>query len=368
MADSGDNVGPRAAPLPAGEEQRLEELRSYGVLDTLPQQAYDDITYLAARICGCPIALMSLIDEERQWFKSRVGLEAGETSRELAFCAHAILEPDRLLVVPDARRDERFAGNPLVISEPSIRFYAGAPLKTSSGQALGTLCVIDRQPRELSRDDRHALAALSRQAMAQLELRRAVAELESRAEERGRYQRLLEEQQRELEQANARLAEENVIDSLTGLYNRRALRQRLEEECRRAKRHSLPLSLALAGVDHFKRYRDEHGHAVGAEVLRRVAKVLQRGRRTTDFVARHVGEEFAVVLGNTPAEGALHLAEAMRRAVEAEDWPHGAITISVGLASLGGGVTGRATLVSAADKALHAAKAEGRNRVVSAGY
>ncbi|MBT8147142.1 MAG: SpoIIE family protein phosphatase [Gammaproteobacteria bacterium] len=166
-----------APPLPEAETERLEALRAYEVLDTLPEQAYDDITYLAAQICETPIALVSLVDEQRQWFKSKLGLEVSETPRNLAFCAHAILEPESLLIVEDASKDKRFADNPLVTSEPAIRFYAGVPLVTSTGHALGTLCVIDRKARQLSDAQQETLRALSRQVIAHLELRRSVAEL-----------------------------------------------------------------------------------------------------------------------------------------------------------------------------------------------
>src|SRR5262249_45361887 len=163
------------APLPENEADRLAALRGLGILDTPPELAYDELSALAAHICQTPIALISLVDEDRQWFKSRVGWEAGETPREVAFCAHTILEPD-LLIVPDARADERFAKSPLCTSPPGIRFYAGAPLVTAEGHALGTLCVIDHKPRELTAEQARALRALSHQVVAQLRLRKQLTE------------------------------------------------------------------------------------------------------------------------------------------------------------------------------------------------
>ena len=157
------------APVPEHETERLAALRGLDILDTPPELAFDELSALAAFVCQTPIALISLVDEDRQWFKSRVGGTAGETPREVAFCAHAILQPD-LLVVPDARADERFATNPLVTSPPGIRFYAGAPLVTAEGHALGTLCVLDHKPRDLSAEQIRALRALSHQVMAQLRL------------------------------------------------------------------------------------------------------------------------------------------------------------------------------------------------------
>jgi GAF domain-containing protein len=164
------------APIPDNEAQRLAALREYRILDTAAEQAYDDITVLAAQLCDTPIAMISLVDESRQWFKSKLGLNQRETPRDVAFCAHAILQSEPL-IVRDAFKDARFADSALVTRAPHIRFYAGFPLASPDGFALGTLCAIDRKPRQLSPKQKKAMQALSRQVMALLELRRISARM-----------------------------------------------------------------------------------------------------------------------------------------------------------------------------------------------
>ncbi|HWH68520.1 MAG TPA: ATP-binding protein [Candidatus Sulfotelmatobacter sp.] len=174
------------APEPKDERARLEALRRYHILDTAQESDFDEIVRVAARICETPIALMSLVDKERQWFKGRFGLEVAETPRRVSFCAHAILQAPAPMLVPDATRDKRFANNELVTGPPHIRFYASAPLVTPEGYSLGTLCVIDRKPRHLTPTQQDALQVLGRQIMVQLELRLHLAELsEANAELEG---------------------------------------------------------------------------------------------------------------------------------------------------------------------------------------
>jgi GAF domain-containing protein len=163
-------------PTPEDEDERLNTLRGYGILDTHPEDRFDELTRLAALICGTPISLISLVDEDRQWFKSKTGLDVCQTPREEAFCAHAIMSPE-LLLVPDASQDPRFATNPLVLGDLHVRFYAGAPLTAPNGHHLGALCVIDRVPRQLGREQLESLRILSRQVMAQVILGKNLQDL-----------------------------------------------------------------------------------------------------------------------------------------------------------------------------------------------
>jgi two-component system, NtrC family, sensor kinase len=189
-----------SVPTAANDRARVAALQKYAILDTDPEQGFDDLTLLASYICRTPIALISLIDENRQWFKSKIGLSVSETSREIALCSRAIQQSD-VFVVPDTLQDERFRDNPLVVAEPNIRFYAGAPLINDEGYALGTLCVIDRAPREITAEQKEALQALSRLVLAQLEFRRNLTLLKEvladrTKEEHQRQKQLLEVQEK----------------------------------------------------------------------------------------------------------------------------------------------------------------------------
>jgi anti-sigma regulatory factor (Ser/Thr protein kinase) len=192
------------------ETTRLAVLHRYRILDTDPEQAFDDLALLASQICGTPIALITLVDAHRQWFKARIGVGITETSRSISFCAHAIDQPE-LFVVPDAREDCRFRDNPLVAGEPNIRFYAGAPLITPDGHALGTICVVDHVPRTLTHDQTDALQALKRQVEAQLELRKNLDDLDFALKERDQAEEL---QRQLIEQLRSALSS---VSRLSGL-------------------------------------------------------------------------------------------------------------------------------------------------------
>jgi diguanylate cyclase (GGDEF)-like protein len=351
--------------VPDNEAERLAALRRYQVLDTQAEQAYDDITRLAAYIAQVPIALISLVDEDRQWFKSKIGMAISETPREIAFCAHAILNPDRPLIVPDAKADARFSQNPLV-TDSRIRFYAGEPLVTADRHALGTLCIMDHTPRELNKEQFEALAALSRLVVAQLELRRHAAQLREAAAIQDAALAQLQAYQKQLEAANARLEEKSLTDKLTGVANRAGFDQRLNEEIARSKRYGAIFSLLLLDVDRFKNYNDSHGHIAGDEALAAAAKAMQKICRPIDFIARYGGEEFAVILPATDRQGAYQMGERLRQEIAATPIASGAITVSIGASTFGSGIEGARQLIVEADKALYEAKGAGRNRVMHA--
>ncbi|WP_101925013.1 MULTISPECIES: sensor domain-containing diguanylate cyclase [Luteimonas] len=348
--------------VPDNEVLRQATLDAYRILDTPPEAAFDDLVAIAAAICDVPIAVVTLIDHERQWFKAKLGLDDREGARDTAFCAHAILQPQETMVVRDATEDPRFRDNPMVSGTPHVRFYAGAPLLATNGLPMGTFCVVDDRPRDLAPDQRAALEALSRQASRLMELQRVSGELRLQIEERGWYEQQLLHYQQELESQNADLTEQSMTDPLTGLSNRRAFAQAVDAAIDAATRDGTPLAIAVVDIDHFKTINDLHGHAEGDRVLQALGALLKqdagaaRGR-----VARYGGEEFVLLLaGLTDAAAALHC-EHLREAVALA--PTGLpVTVSIGVAALRAGedATG---LFARADAALYQAKRDGRDRV-----
>lgn len=275
-----DYVAKVKFPIPKNEKERLQALREYEILDTPEELEYDDFTLLASEICDTPIALISLVDEARQWFKSKVGLDVRETPRDLAFCAHAIM-PDAPspFVVRDALEDEKFQDNPLVTGEPNIRFYAGAPLVTPDNHSLGTLCVIDRKPRQLDERQLKSLNALARQLTTRLELRRTTRLLKS---------------------ANEDLRQLSLTDDLTGLYNRRGFFVHAEQQLKLFYARQIPVDLWLmiGDMDGLKQINDTYGHQEGSLAIAETAKILDQNFRDTDIIARLGGDEFAGMIIN----------------------------------------------------------------------
>ena len=356
------------APLPTDESARLEALHSICILDTPPEDDFDHLARLARFVCNVPIATITFIDRHRQWFKSRLGLDATETPREFAFCAHTIRESEQGLIVQDALLDSRFASNPLVTGEPNIRFYAGFPVVGPEGHALGSLCVIDRQPRQIDEATKVALRVLARQASALILIRSQMHRLRKTHEQQSRIEQQLRDSQDLLQEANGRLERMVRTDSLTGLGNRRLFDERLRQEWRLSRNLGVPLSLLMIDIDHFKRINDTRGHTAGDAVLRKVATLLSTTTRETDTCTRYGGEEFAILLPATEIAKATELAERLRIAVAGAAIGENPVTISIGVATgepqapdFGG-----LSLVEHADSALYAAKQAGRNRVVTA--
>ncbi len=268
-------------PLPENESRRLEALSSVRLLDSPEQEVFDNLARLTADVTETPIALICLVDKDRQWFLSHIGLAARETSRSIAFCAHSILQ-NELMEVPDATLDQRFCDNPLVVGKPYIRFYAGVPLVLPSGEALGTLCVIDDHPRQLTARQRQAIKTLASSVLSEIELRRRVIYLEQEVERR--------------RQAEAHILHLATRDPLTALPNRSMLRDRLAQHLRLALRGRGNLGVLFIDLDRFKPINDTLGHDVGDDVLVMVAERLNDCLRSSDTVGRLGGDEFAVVL------------------------------------------------------------------------
>lgn len=266
--------------IPEEEEERLKTLRSFDILDTPHEERFDRLTRMAKRIFDVPIALVSLIDANRQWFKSCIGLDVSETSRDISFCGHAILG-DRVFLIPDATQDERFASNPLVVDEPHIRFYAGCPLVAWNGTKLGTLCIIDKVARNFSHEDLEALVDLA------LMVEREIAAVELATQ-----------------------------DELTHLSNRRGFMMLAQQSLNLCSREGIPASLVFIDLDKFKPINDEFGHAEGDSALIAFADKMRITFRESDLCARLGGDEFVVLLSHTQKKVAEKLIVKIRELIE----------------------------------------------------
>ncbi|MEN4902377.1 sensor domain-containing diguanylate cyclase [Luteimonas sp. TWI1437] len=346
---------------PVNEAERQAALDAYRILDTPREAAYDDLVRVAAAICDAPIAAITLVDRDRQWVKAVTGFDAVETPRDESFCAQTILTPDQTLVVEDATRDVRFRHLPMVTGAPGVRFYAGAPLRSADGHALGALCIVDSHPRQLDDTQREALEALSRQASRLMELHRVSGALHLQLQERAWYEQQLLQYQQALELQNADLAEQSTTDPLTGLANRRGFSCTLEQAIGQARAQRAPLSIAVVDIDHFKAINDAHGHAEGDRVLQLLGALLRETEAARGRIARLGGEEFVRLLPGCSLSQAVEVCDAMRASVAAMRSPF-ALTVSIGVADLAA-ADDAAALLSRADAALYQAKRSGRNRV-----
>jgi len=317
------------------EAARLAALRRLEVLDTEPEAPFENVVALVRSVLSVPIAAVSLLDEDRQWFKALSGLDATETARDVSFCTHAIGQREPM-IVNDATVDARFAQNPFVCGNPNIRSYAGIPLQMPDGYNVGTLCAIDTRPREYSPSEIALLTKFARIVVDELELRRIA----------GR-------------------------DQLTGALTRRGLIERADQEIERYRRYGRSATLALLDIDHFKAVNDTYGHPAGDTVLREVAALIRQAKRPNDSLGRLGGEEFAVLMPETDAEAALHAAERFRELLAGTTLRLAGdvelrLTASFGLAPVTADIADAEAWVAAADAPLYEAKRSGRNRCVVA--
>jgi diguanylate cyclase (GGDEF)-like protein len=331
------------------ESVRQAALDRYAIVDTAPEQAFDDIVRLAATLCDMPAAAISLIDRDRLWFKARIGIDQSQLQRTRSLCGHAIDAPHEMLVVQDLEQHPVYAQRRRLLGLRP-RFYAGVPLLSPEGHALGVLSVADVVPRMLGNPQLEGLRLLARQTQHLLELRHYMLEQgHARADLQRRHDDL---------QYTAH------HDQLTGLLNRAGLeRLRARPEVQR-EFASQPYVLLVLDIDHFKRINDQHGHLFGDRVLCAVADAVSRSVRASDVAARFGGEEFLVVLPDTRLDGGAEIAERIRRQVQALDLPV-PVTVSVGIADGAPPNDVPELVFERADQALYRAKKGGRNRVVA---
>ncbi|HEX4871648.1 MAG TPA: sensor domain-containing diguanylate cyclase [Nevskiaceae bacterium] len=328
-------------PPPHPEElARVRAIEELQLLDRHTDLGFDRVVRLARNVLGTPITAFTVVHGQCLHFRAATGTDLLEAPRDTAFCAYTILG-EGLQEVPDLLADPRFQSNPMVIGEPGLRYYAGIAVRAPDGSPVGALCAIDHNPRQLSADQRTALVDL---------------------------RNLLEE--------NLALRLLSLRDHLTGLYNRRYFDEVLKREWSRAYRRLLPLSVLILDVDHFKRYNDQYGHVAGDQCLIELSRALApQTRRASDLVARYGGEELVLVLPETDLDGAVAVANQIRRAVERLAIPHAGSPSGIVTVSVGGAVAtskedlllGDNALLARADEALYEAKRSGRNatRVVT---
>lgn len=328
-----------AAPKPKNESQRQKALESYGLIGTQAEPVFETIIRLAAELCDAPMAMISLIDRERQWFYARYGIDLEETDRVHALCAHTILDTG-LTEVPDAREDARMADSPLVTQQPNIRFYAAQPITTADGFNIGTVCVASSKPKSLEAFQRESLIEL------------------------GKVVTMLFENRKGMLESERRLTHLATHDELTGLPNRALGLDRLKRAMARAHRYKRKAALLFVDLDNFKEVNDEHGHSAGDLVLIEVAKRLIAGTRETDSVSRWGGDEYLVILTDIDdAEKAEMKRRGLSEALDAVYDISGtevSLSASIGLALYPDHGEDEGTLLRHADVSMYAFKRRNR--------
>ena len=319
------------------DDARVAALHRLNVLDTAVEEPFEKIVTLVRTVLAVPMATVTLVDRDRQWFKAKLGVGPQETPRGISFCTHTIQQREPL-IVENADMDPRFAGNPLVIGPPYIRSYAGIPLRTPEGYNIGSLCAMDSRPRQFSPADIAILKNFANIVCDELELR-MIAQ----------------------------------VDHLTGALTRRGFVEQAEREIARSRRYDRPSSLVMIDLDHFKSVNDTHGHAAGDQVLMQVAEIAKVALRPSDVFGRLGGEEFAMLLPETKGDEAMVVAERMRAAIANHSvrLPDGktlSVTASFGVAALAPGHATFPAWLESADTMLYAAKAAGRNCALLAGH
>lgn len=346
------------------EEIRGFDLDSYQVLDTPPEQSFDDLVRLASLVCAAPIALITLIDSAREWFKARLGTDLHELPRHLSLSARAIENPLDVTVVEDIAAHPEFSQNAFTHLSPGVRFYAGAPLVTPVGCALGTICVMDYCPRSISPNQISALKALARQVVSQLELRRLVNDSSGNGRQHSRQNRTPALRGDRPNDVDPKLNKVFTRDELTKLVDRRTFDRILEEAVINATKRSESLSLILIDVDHFKDVNDELGRTNGDKLLSELAQRLQEAARRGDLVSRYDDDTFAVACPAISESLAYTVAQRFRLAVQGVVCNGRMLTASAGVAGLCVDALTAVEMIEAADKALYTAKRTGRDKVV----
>lgn len=346
------------------ESQRLMALDSYGLLDSEAEQAYEDIVELACSLCDAPAASITLIDSDRQWFKASRGFALRETPRGEAVCDVAIRTPDEMLEVRDLRKDPRTPMRPQDAAGQPLHFYAGMPVVSPEGHALGTVCVLDHAPRALEERQRRGLAALARQVQHLFELRRMMVRQGDILQQRLAEAERLETDRADLQRRHDDLQRAVSRDPLTGLLNRAALEELRARPEAEERARSGDYALAVVDIDHFKQVNDRYGHLIGDEVLRAVAGTIASSKRKGDIAVRYGGEEFLLVLLGAHLAGAFEIAERIRENVTLAPLPF-PVTVSIGIARCHAPGEAPERVFERADQALYRAKAGGRNRVVA---